>query len=313
MNPYPFILEPYKGMNTRFRCPACQKKEKTFSLYIDTESGQHIADNVGKCSRETNCGYHYTPKQYFADKNIQTKNKKVTINNYATLQKTVFKNTNFIDYKLFEASLDKYECNNFALYLIKLFGIEKTVNLINKYCFGTSKYWNGATVFWQIDTNYNVHTGKIMLYNPETGNRVKQPFNHIQWAHKLISKSEYNLEQCLFGQHLLYQNNSPIAIVESEKTAIIASAYLPQFTWMACGSLNNLKTERLQPLKDRKIVLFPDLNGFEKWNSKALEMKNYFQIAVSNLLERRATKIEKEKGYDISDYLIQHNYIDFNK
>ncbi len=70
MSEHKYILEPYKGMNTRYRCPDCQQRDKTFSLYIDTETGEHIHSRVGRCNRESNCGYHYTPKQYFQDNNI---------------------------------------------------------------------------------------------------------------------------------------------------------------------------------------------------------------------------------------------------
>jgi hypothetical protein len=28
-------------------------------------AGEHIHPSVGRCNRESNCGYHYTPKQYF--------------------------------------------------------------------------------------------------------------------------------------------------------------------------------------------------------------------------------------------------------
>ena len=38
-----------------------------FTRYIDTETNQYIADDVGKCNRLDKCGYHYTPKQYFSD------------------------------------------------------------------------------------------------------------------------------------------------------------------------------------------------------------------------------------------------------
>jgi len=70
MTEHRFILEPYKGMKTRFICPACQRKDKTFSLYIDKETGEHLHPTVGRCNRESNCGNHYTPKQYFQDNNI---------------------------------------------------------------------------------------------------------------------------------------------------------------------------------------------------------------------------------------------------
>src|SRR5258705_8982139 len=65
MSEHRYKLEPYKGMNTRYRCPSCQQKDKTFSPYIDMETGDHLHPSVGRCNRESKCGYHYTPKQYF--------------------------------------------------------------------------------------------------------------------------------------------------------------------------------------------------------------------------------------------------------
>ena len=70
MTEHKYILEPYKGINTRYRCPECNNRDKTFVRYIDTETGEHIAPGVGRCNRESNCSYHYTPKQYFQDNNI---------------------------------------------------------------------------------------------------------------------------------------------------------------------------------------------------------------------------------------------------
>ncbi len=67
MNTYRYILERYRGLSTRYTCPQCGRKH-TFTRYIDTENNnQYISGNVGKCNRLDKCGYHYTPKQYFAD------------------------------------------------------------------------------------------------------------------------------------------------------------------------------------------------------------------------------------------------------
>jgi len=56
-----------------------------------------------------------------------------------------------------------------------------------------------------------------MLYSPTTGKRVKEPFNHITWVHKALKQPDFNLKQCLFGEHLLQDKTKPVAIVESEK------------------------------------------------------------------------------------------------
>jgi hypothetical protein len=303
-----YILEPYKGMITRYCCPAPNcGKGKTFSLYIDTETGEHISPIVGRCDRESNCGYHYTPKQYFQDNNIS----------FDTPQPTAYKPrpvilqskpVSFIPFEVFKASLKAHEANHFAQFLINLFGVEVASQLVSRYFIATSKHWNGATVFWQIDTQGKVRTGKIMLYSPTTGKRIKEPFNHINWAHKALKQPEFELRQCLFGEHFLKDKSKPVAIVESEKTAVIASVYLPQFIWLAVGSLTNLNAEKCSILKGRTVTLFPDLNGFEKWSSKAKELSHLANFFVSELLERKATVAERKQGFDLADYLIKYDY-----
>jgi len=310
MTEHRYILEPYKGMNTRYRCPAPDcGKNKTFSLYIDTEKGEHIHHSVGRCNRESNCGYHYTPKQYFQDNNISfdTPQPKAYKPRPVTPQQ---KPVSFIPVEVFKASLNPkaFETNHFVKFLINLFGVEVTNELISQYFIATSKHWNGATVFWQIDTQGKVRTGKIMLYSPNTGKRVKEPFNHISWAHKALKQPEFELRQCLFGSHLLIDKTKPIAIVESEKTAVIASVYLPQFIWVAVGSLTNLNAEKCSILKGRSVTLFPDLNGFDKWSSKAKELSHLANFTVSDLLERKATEAERKQGFDLADYLIKFDY-----
>jgi hypothetical protein len=307
-----YILEPYKGMNTRYRCPTCQQRDKTFSLYIDTETGKHIHPTVGRCNRESNCGHHYTPKQYFQDNNIS----------FDSFQRKAYKPrpvtpqpkpVSFIPVEVFKASLNPtaFETNHFVKYLIDLFGVEIASQLVSRYFIATSKHWNGATVFWQIDTHGKIRTGKIMLYSPTTGKRVKNLELPVYWVHKALKQPEFGLKQCLFGEHLLIDKTKPVAIVESEKTAVIASVYLPQFIWVAVGSLTNLNAEKCSILKGRTVTLFPDLNGFEKWSSKAKELSHLASFQVSDLLERKATEAERKQGFDLADYLIKFDYKDF--
>ena len=307
MSEHKYILEPYKGMNTRYRCPSCQQRDKTFSLYIDTETGEHIHPTVGRSNRESNCGHHYTPKQYFQDNNISfdTPQPKAYKPRPVTPQP---KPVSFIPVGIFEGSLKGYEANYFVTFLLGLFGVEVASQLVSRYFIATSKHWNGATVFWQIDTQGKVRTGKIMLYSPTTGKRVKNLELPVYWVHKALKQPEFELRQCLFGEHLLIDKTKPVAIVESEKTAIIASVFLPQFVWVAVGSLTNLNAEKCSILKGRTVTLFPDLNGFEKWSSKAKELSHLAIFTVSDLLERKATEAEKKQGFDLADYLIRFDY-----
>lgn len=317
MSEHRYILEPYKGMNTRYRCPSCQQRDKTFARYVDTATGEHLANHVGRCNRESSCGYHYTPKQYFQDNNISfdTPQPKAYKPRPVTPQP---KPVSFIPVEVFKQSLqiDKTvlqvaEANHFVQFLINLFGVEVASQLVSRYFIATSKHWNGATVFWQIDTQGKVRTGKIMLYNPTTGKRDKTIQPPVYWVHKALNIENY--KQCLFGEHLLTDKTKPVAIVESEKTAIIASVYLPQFIWLACGQLQGLNEAKCQVLKGRNVTLFPDLNGFEKWNIKAKELAHITSFTVSDLLESRASAIERQQGLDLADYLIRFYWKQFTE
>jgi ribosomal protein L10 len=130
-------------------------------------------------------------------------------------------------------------------------------------------------------------------------------------VHSALKISDF--KQCLFGEHLLKNNTKTIAIVESEKTAVIASAYLPQFIWLAAGSKDGLNAEKCSVLKGRTVVLFPDLDGFEKWSSKANELSHIAKFTVSNLLNSKATEAERKQQFDIADYLVKFDLEAFTK
>jgi len=315
-----YELEKYNGMKTRYVCPNCKKRDKTFSRYIDLETGKHVADHVGRCNSEISCGYHYTPKQYYSDNNLTNPNNNFSKETYCkTKQPELVKAYTLISNEIFKQSLANYRKNNFVSYLLTLFGINITKNLIDKYKIGTSKYWIGSTVFWQVDVYGKVRSGKIMLYNPKTGKRVKVPFNHITWVHKVIGDSNFGLNQCLFGEHLLATSNKPVAVCESEKTAIIASVYYPEYTWLASGQLNGLNAKKCEVLAGRDVILFPDvsmiergkLSTFQKWEAKANEMSNITDFKMSTFLEEIVTEEQRKQGIDIADYLVTLDYKEF--
>src|SRR5690554_5556036 len=54
--PHRYSLE--KG-SKKHHCPDCNKK--TFVLYIDTETGDYLPEQYGRCDRENKCGYHSAP------------------------------------------------------------------------------------------------------------------------------------------------------------------------------------------------------------------------------------------------------------
>lgn len=318
------MLEPYGGPKTRHRCPQCGRSGK-FTRYIN-EQMQYISDDVGRCDREDTCGYHKKPREYYKDNpSIRYEFRPRTSEPEKPLE--------YLPQDLMMQTLREYEQNNFYLFLRVLIGEDHARNQMKKYHVGTSRHWQGATIFWQVDSTWRVRQLKIMLYNPKTGKRVKSETPAMRWDYKSGQYREdiggqdksliygrfikggrfknYNLQQCLFGEHLL-QNEGRVAIVESEKTAIISSHYFPDLIWIATGGSNGAgftKSNVCKVLQGREIILFPDLKQFEKWTEKAREMQKVIscKVIVSDLLEANAEDIERNEGYDIADYLIANN------
>lgn len=305
MSDYPYSLEPYKSMANRFHCPSCNQSQKTFVRYINNQTGEHIHSTVGKCNSESYCGYHYTPKQYFQENNISYDKTLIQHNKPKPIQS---KPTSYINPDTFKASLKNYKSNNFIDYLLTLFGKQITEQLISKYYIGTSKYWKGSTVFWQVDSFGKIRSGKIMLYNSFTGKKLKK---NINWVHSVLKLPDFQLKQCLFGEHLIINNKKPIAIVESEKTAIVASIYLPGLTWLAAGSIHGLNEEKCKILRNRQVILFPDINAYHKWKTKAQQLSHITNFQISDLLERNSTSSEKIQSLDLEDFLKRYNYTHF--
>jgi hypothetical protein len=291
-------------------CPAC--KQKRFVLYVDV-TGKPLHSAVGKCDRADNCGHHYTPRQYFQDNNISfdTKREYASRSIVRGCEKhAVPVMPDFIAPDVFKKSLQGYEGNKFVQYLRGVIGDEAAKEAVKQYFVGASKHWEGATVFWQIDGLERVHTGKIMQYDSETGKRVKEPESKISWVHTVLKLPNFHLSQCLFGEHLLKENNKPVAIVESEKTAIIASVYLPEKIWLACGGCEGLNIDKCQVLTGRTVTLYPDAGKFGKWSEKAKELRAFCsKVDVFDLIEKQASEAERENGFDLADYLVRHPLI----
>jgi hypothetical protein len=226
------------------------------------------------------------------------------------------KQVSFIDPQLMDASLKGYDQNNFVLFLENTFGKLKAMKAVKDYKIGTSKRWPGANIFWQIDHENKIRGGKIMVYDTSTGKRDK---TKNSWVHSVLKLDDFNLDQCLFGSHVINSDHSKtIGIVESEKTAIIASVLMPKLIWLASGGKAGLKASKAKFLRDRDIILFPDLtkpgdkaNCFDIWAETAKAISKDIpgiNIQVSDYLETRATDEEKIQGLDIADYFLKWNW-----
>jgi len=310
MQPYssPY-LQKYKGISTRHTCPECGQKQ-SFTLYLDGKNNAPIHSKVGKCNRESKCGYHYTPKQFYND-NPSISIDTTSLNGCWDKSKPIVPliPPGTIPFSFVERSVS-YK-SNFVRFLCEILTDEQIQAIGENYALGATK--TSEVIFWQIDIQGKVRTGKIMQYNPDTGRRLKHESGAIDWVHNKLKKigtlpEDFNLKQCFFGEHLLKVNlEKTIAIVESEKSALIASAFFPDLIWLAAGNLNGLSIEKSQVLKSRNVILFPDLGAYEKWNEKAILIGKQCncKISVSTLLEDIATPEAKANGLDVADFMIE--------
>ncbi|UII32828.1 DUF6371 domain-containing protein [Fulvivirga ulvae] len=300
MNTYRYILDK---TSKKFQCPSCGRKRLV--RYVDTLTGDYLPDHVGRCDREVNCQYHYTAFSY-------QKESSATVNRvYSSKSNAKQKTSHYLPYGLLEKSMAVNCENNFLQYVATLFNSETIQDVRRRFHIGTATHWRGATVFWQVDIAHFVRAGKIMLYHAETGRRVKEPYNRLHWVHSLMEKRgllhDFELKQCFFGENqLAAYPDKTVAIVESEKTAVLMTVLLPDYLWLACGSANNLKASICEVLKDRNIILFPDLNCFDLWKKKAAYLGGIgFRVRTSTLLERYATANDRNNGLDLADFFIR--------
>jgi len=199
-------------------------------------------------------------------------------------------------------------------------------DMLSCYCVGHSPK-NGMTIFWQIDEEKRVRTGKMMKYypdgHPKFGHRDKDGGYTFDWIHSALFRDkrhpEYDedkqvMKQCYFGIHLLNKwkrkdIDQTVCIVESEKTALImAIAYgnHANQVWMACGGLENLTREKLKPIIDqhRPIILYPDRDGIQKWQQK-VEQLHYDRLTVDIKPVTEWWREEDGPKADIADVVVR--------
>ena len=199
----------------------------------------------------------------------------------------------------------------------------------------------GHTIFWQLDENGHIRTGKMMKYRTD-GHRDKQSSWNFDWIHSTLERGTPKLDDhghvmrdehgdviydtdayrflydadkqeariTFFGMHLTQQyRRATIKLVESEKTAILmAIAYgnNPQDLWIACGGLEMITRERLKPLIDqgRHIILYPDRDGVEKWKAKMAAI-NYDRMSIDTDPVLKWWRPEDGPKADIADVVLR--------
>ena len=188
---------------------------------------------------------------------------------------------------------------------------------------------SGKTMFWMIDDMMQPLDARI----------------GDTWVSQLLKKREPLLEywpvkHCLFGEHLLnvvgdlqsptigsggfeipqldagglqiHQNNDyPVAIVESEESAVILSELFPESIWMAYSTTAHLVPELMAPLQGRHVTIYPRTDPTMSTYVFFLEyteiVRKHYDISlrIDSTLEHNATAEQKEQCIDILEFILK--------
>ena len=174
--------------------------------------------------------------------------------------------------------------------------VEDMHQACDRYHLGKTK--TGTPIYWMIDdmnTPLDAHIGD-------------------RWISTLLKQREplianWHVQHCLFGLHLLAHAKSPIAIVESESSAIVLSALFPETIWLAYATTSHLVPDLFAPLEGHIVTIYPrtdpTLSTYLFFQDLVtLTLQRYdLDITVSPLLEDNATPTQKDRCIDLLDFL----------
>lgn len=210
----------------------------------------------------------------------------------------------------------QYEKTTLFQYLCRLFE-EKTVRRIFELyqvgrglqvtedygCNGAPQWLQGLDVcssFPSIDAKGDVHSIKIIPYPVNDHHRIKDHAGApMIWKKPLGNSGAY------FGTHLLPDRPcAPVAIVESEKTALLGAIFDSRYIWIATQGKGNLRADNktLIELKGRALHLFPDVDGLTEWAEVAEKLKRTGYNCT--LRDDLFAPMPKECKLDIGDFII---------
>ena len=181
--------------------------------------------------------------------------------------------------------------------------VEQMHHAAARYHLGKTK--SGLPMFWMID---------------DTLDPLDAHIGNDTWLFQLLKKREPLLEDwpiyhCLFGLHLLCQpaaSNLPIAIVESEASAVVLSELFPESLWMAYATEPHLQMDLFQPLEGRTVTIYPRtdpyMSNYLFFDELAASVRRQYpsiNISVSPILEDNATDDQKSRCIDLLDFIFK--------
>ena len=236
------VMERLKFSKKGKPCPSCASSDAFFGLIIDGSA----SETAGKCF---SCGQFFPPqsvdkKEFMYRFEQEQEPYKVSDLEFSELQT---KSLNFN--------------NNFIIGLLSR--DTNYVKILKKY--NVVAFSENVVGFPYIALNGDIRSIKKIEYLNNLKRNRENKFS-ISWYHYGKTTENQYFKYCFFGEHLLKTKFKYVGIVESEKTAIIASVFFPDVLFLASGSkstLANLLTINL--LKKKRVIFFPDADAYDNW------------------------------------------------
>lgn len=281
-----------KGIRGKIQCPYCHEKSK-FTLYEPID-GNELRDKdgnlCGKCERSNSCGVWIKPDGSTSFNRTETK----------ILPNAIILSLDHSQKENVREQL-KNQTSNFHKFAL---GLGITPQHLRTWGIGTS---HDKTVFVFIDHSRNPCNVKTFRYK-EDGHRDKE-FGSYSLKSSTVDGQEYKYKICLFGEHLLSKDNSKfVVMVESEKTACIASFHYPQYDWLACCAGDGLTDDKAQILKGHSVIWLCDADKKGRDNSSLRTLKR--QRITHKVVDLKPLESD---GSDIADYILKGESINLQK
>lgn len=177
-------------------------------------------------------------------------------------------------------------------YLRQTFTDEELLEVIDRYRLGCLHKDRIVYPFFDIEGRLRIM--RTVRYDDE-GKRTK---NGISSAHGFLKETgvinaRWKERPCVFGEHLLAEYpDCPVAIVSSEKLAIVCALLVPSCIWLATGGDTHIKEVGLikEHLNGRTVYMLPSKGQYKHWCE---ETKRYHvKGMVLNDMERMSNKAD---------------------
>lgn len=315
MSDHRFHLHPYRG-RTYFTCPECG--QNTLIPYIDTEGEIQFPEYVGMCNRPSKCGYHFPPRKYFEEAKAKGIDFRLHRAKSPSSAPAPPPDPDYIDLQAIEQftryGMTTTLCQFLSQALDRLHPARTLADTLAMYRVGGLQ--DGRIIFPLIDTDRRVRSAKVMryLYN---GHRSKDKADkgRFCWLHSMrtlvpssmlhIHGEGFSLSQAWFGSHLLpIYPSLPVAIVESEKTAILLACMRPQYIWLATGGMQNFVPDKAPSLQGRKVYVYADADGEQEWEQRTRTLIEAKLLPTGTMIPKWYAGEPEGSKRDIADLIL---------